>query len=93
MGDHKGRPYIYDVFRVYEMASKHLFICSSPSRLKSSNVSSIAGLAATSRRCWISATECEPCLIAAVDWGILSTYLSADLFNLRLGGRDEFFPL
>ena len=40
-----------------------------------------------------SVTGREPCLIAAVDWGILSTYLSADLLNLHSGGRDEFFPL
>ena len=33
------------------------------------------------------------CLIAAVDWGILTTYSSADLLNLHSGGRDEFFPL
>ena len=41
----------------------------------------------------MSAIRSEPCLIAAVDWGILSTYLSADLFNLHSGGHDEFFPL
>ena len=35
----------------------------------------------------------QPCLIAAGDWGILGTDLSADLLNLHSGGHDEFFPL